>query len=93
MPLSLVEAMAAGCAVIGSDVPGIHELLHDGEDGRLVTAADPAALAAAIEALLREPEQAERLAQRGQAAALAHHSLALMTSRYDDLFDALVRGD
>lgn len=90
MPLSLVEGMAAGCAVIGSDVPGIHELLHNGVDGRLVTPADPAALAAAIADLLRHPDVAQRLAQAGRQTALTHHTLAGMTQTYDDLTDAVV---
>jgi glycosyltransferase involved in cell wall biosynthesis len=90
MPLSLVEAMAAGCAVVGSDVPGIHELLHDQMDGRLVAPGDPAALAQALAELLQDPEAAQRLAQAGRQTALTHHTLHLMTQGYDDLIEAVV---
>jgi glycosyltransferase involved in cell wall biosynthesis len=90
MPLSLVEAMAAGCAVVGSDVPGIHELLHDGTDGRLVHPGDPAALANVLRDLLQHPASAQRLAQAGRQTALRHHTLDLMTQGYDDLIDVVV---
>lgn len=92
MPLALVEAMAAGCAVVGSNVPGIRELLHDGIDGLLVEAGNPGALADALQRLLEGPDEAARLASAGRAAALAQRSLELMTRRYDDLFAELAEG-
>ena len=49
MPLALIEGMAAGCAVVGSAVPGVREVIRDGEDGRLVAANDPVALADALQ--------------------------------------------
>lgn len=86
MPLTLVEGMAAGCAVVGSAVPGVRELIEDGVTGRLVTAGDPAALAAVLAALLEQPAEAERLALNGRRRALAEHGLPLMQQRYEDLF-------
>ena len=89
MPLSLVEGMAAGCAVVGSDVTGVKEILEDGVDGRLVAHSDPAALAGALEELLRDPALAARLGAAARGTALERHSLELMTKRYEDLFVAL----
>lgn len=92
MPLSLVEAMAAGCAVVGSDVPGIRELIHDEVDGRLIQAGNPQALAQALQELLQDTAQASRLAANGRTKAFNEHSLTLMTSRYFRLFDQLIFG-
>jgi len=89
MPLSLVEGMAAGCAVLGTAVPGIQELIQDGVNGRLVPPQDPQAMADALEALLRAPEEAARLAAAGRRQALEQHSLALMQERYEDLLIGL----
>lgn len=86
MPLSLVEGMAAGCAVVGSAVPGVRELIVDGVDGRLVPENDPVALADALEQLLRKPEVAASMAHAARKAALERHSLELMNSRYEGLF-------
>lgn len=85
MPLVLLEGMAAGCAVIGSAVPGVRGLVRDGEDGLLVPHADPAALAAAIAGLLQDPARAAGLARRACARAHQDFSRALMNQRYEAL--------
>lgn len=89
MPLALLEGMAAGCAVVGSAVPGVREVLRDGEDGLLVPEGDPQALAAALERLLRHPGEAARMAANARRAALERHGRALMNQRYEALFLAL----
>lgn len=86
MPLSLVEGMAAGCAVVGSAVPGVRELIIDGVDGRLVPENDAVALADALEQLLRHPDAAARMAAAARDAAVERHSLELMNARYEALF-------
>jgi glycosyltransferase involved in cell wall biosynthesis len=91
MPLALVEGMAAGCAVVGSDVVGVRELIDDGRNGRLVAAGDAQALADALESLLRTPDTAAALARAARSDALARHSLALMTQRYEDLIAELAQ--
>lgn len=51
----LLEAMAAGRAVVASDIPGYRSVMTDGRQGRLVPPRDPAALAGAIGALVANP--------------------------------------
>ncbi|HEY1077577.1 MAG TPA: glycosyltransferase [Fontimonas sp.] len=91
MPLAIVEGMAAGCAVVGSDAPGVRELIEDGVNGRLAGQADPQKLAEVLEALLRAPEQAALLGRAARAAALERHSRELMNARYEALFLQLAR--
>jgi glycosyltransferase involved in cell wall biosynthesis len=93
MPLSLVEGMAAGCAVVASDVVGVRELIAHGRSGYLVAPANPRALADALEALLRNEAVAERLGRQAHADAHARHGRALMTQRYEALFEVLVGAD
>jgi glycosyltransferase involved in cell wall biosynthesis len=91
MPLSLVEGMAAGCAVVGSAVPGIAELIHDGVNGRLVPHGDARALADVLEELLRDSVRAAALARAARQDVLNHYTLEHMTAQYADLLQALPR--
>ncbi|HRO62615.1 glycosyltransferase [Thermomonas sp.] len=86
MPLALLEGMAAGCAVIGSAVPGVRDVFADGEEGLLVPESDPEALANALERLLRHPQDAARIAAKGRQAAFSRYGRALMNQRYEALF-------
>jgi len=90
MPLALIEGMAAGCAAVASAVSGVKEVLHDGVDGRLVPEGDAVALADVLERLLREPDEAARLAAAGRARAVAEFSRERMNRDYAALCRALV---
>ena len=89
MPLALIEGMAAGCAVVGSAVPGVREVIADGVDGRLVPEGDAEALANALEQLLRDPDGSARLAATARRVAMERHGRDLMNARYEALFTGL----
>jgi glycosyltransferase involved in cell wall biosynthesis len=93
MPLALLEGMAAGCAVVGSAVPGVREVIDDGIDGRLVPEGDAQALANVLEELLRNPEASARIAATARRVAIERHSRELMNARYEALFLELARND
>jgi glycosyltransferase involved in cell wall biosynthesis len=58
----LLQALACGTAVVATDCPhGARELLADGKGGRLVPMGNPAAMATAVLATLREPKQGDVL--------------------------------
>lgn len=92
MPLALLEGMAAGCAVIGSDVRGVRGLISDGENGRLVSAQDADALADAIAGLIRSPELAAQLGARARSTALALYNRERMVARYNEMVRSLAHG-
>jgi glycosyltransferase involved in cell wall biosynthesis len=68
-PLKLFEYLAAGRAIVASDLPAIREIVQHGEHAWLVPPGDEAALAAAIDHLVRHPDVAARLAERAFAHA------------------------
>jgi glycosyltransferase involved in cell wall biosynthesis len=93
LPYSLLEAMAAGCAVVASDIGGNRDLLVDGETGLLVPAGDPHALAEVLGGLLAGPDAAARRAQLGraaQAAAVARPTAAEMARETLALYRAVL---
>jgi glycosyltransferase involved in cell wall biosynthesis len=70
LPNVLLEALASGCAVIASDIPGIRNVIKDHEDGLLVRSGDIDSLSSAMIELFRDPALRERLggAARQRAA-------------------------
>jgi glycosyltransferase involved in cell wall biosynthesis len=64
-PKALLEAMACGIPVIGTRVPGIQELIHDGENG-LLCELDPESIRAAIQRALGDPDLRGRLGKNGR---------------------------
>jgi phosphatidylinositol alpha-mannosyltransferase len=65
----LLEAMAAGAAVVASDIDAFDRVLEHGQAGRLVATGDADALAAAVVQLIRAPEIASALADVGRHVA------------------------
>ncbi len=53
---SLLEAMSAGCCIVGSATPPVLEVIEDGVNGRLVDFFDPEALARCLVQALERPE-------------------------------------
>ncbi len=68
--MTLVEAMASGCPVVGSDVGGIPYVVRDGVDGLLVPPGDSRALSDGLAAVLSDPARASALGAAGREAAL-----------------------
>lgn len=69
LPISLLEAMAAGVPCVATSVGGVPEVIDNGNEGLLVPAGDPAALADALSTLLHAPDL--RDAMGGRAAHTA----------------------
>ena len=70
LPNVLLEAGALELAVVASKIAGVSELVEDGLNGRLVPPDDPAALAAALAALIRDPAARLRLGRAGRRRVL-----------------------
>jgi glycosyltransferase involved in cell wall biosynthesis len=74
LPNVLMEAAHQELACLATNLAAIPELIGEGETGLLVPAADPAALAAALERLIRDPALRRRLGTQARAAVLARFS-------------------
>lgn len=69
-PTALVEAGLAGCALIGTNLGGIRDIVQQGRTGVLVPPNDPLCLADAVIDFLQDPSKARRLGTRARARSL-----------------------
>ena len=90
MPVTLLEAMAAGLPVVATDVGGIASVVHDGITGTLVPAGDPRALACALNTYVMNGNLRRQHGEAGRARVAAQFSLSAMVSAYAALYDELL---
>ncbi len=89
MSNALLEYMAAGRAIVATDVGANAQLVRDGQHGLIVPAHDVIALADAIERLLSDPAGAIRLATGARRRAETEFSRAAMVRRFEEFYHAL----
>lgn len=89
LPNVLLEAMAMARPVVATEVGGASELIESGKDGVLVPAAQDAALAEAVLALLRNPAQAREMGARAQEKIRRQFTLERMIDDYETLYFGL----
>ena len=93
LPTVLIEAMAHGLPVVSCPVTGVPEIIEDGVTGLLAPSRDPVALAAAIGALINDPERAAAMGQTGRRRAESQFDLARNVGRIAGLFESVARRD
>lgn len=81
LPVSIVEALAAGLPVVSTRVTGIPEVVRHGENGLLVESGDARALAGAIESLMRDRALYDRLRANARASVLGRFDLRETSAR------------
>jgi glycosyltransferase involved in cell wall biosynthesis len=86
--VALLEAMAAGCAIVSTDCQGNDEIVRDGENALAVPVGDVDALAARLNHLLLHPEERRRLGAEAQRQARTY-SIERMVSAYASLYDSI----
>ncbi len=90
LPLSILEAMAAGKPVVATAIGGTDEVIVPDCTGLLVPPGDAPALATAIRTLLADPPLARRLARAGQARVATMFSAAQMVRQVTQVYDELL---
>ncbi len=92
LPVSVLEAMAAGIPIVGSDVRGIREVVRHGHTGLLFPSNDEASLARAIESLRADVRARRRLTEEAFSYVRLEHDLRPWIARYEDLFQRSFQG-
>jgi D-inositol-3-phosphate glycosyltransferase len=88
--LVALEAMACGRTVVASETGGLAFLVHDGENGFHVPAADPGALADKLEMILKDPDVRARIGENARIYAQGH-AWPLITERIVSLYSEVLR--
>jgi glycosyltransferase involved in cell wall biosynthesis len=85
-PLTFIEALAAGCPVVGTDVGGVAEFLEQGRFGKVTPPGDAAALAAAIIDTLQHPPDMPAI----RATIIERYGIERLARDLDTLYRALL---
>jgi len=89
--LALIEAMAAGTALVAADAGAVREIVTPGSDGLLVPPGDHEALAVALLALYDDREMRWRVARAGERTARERFDVGVMTRRIEAVYAEILR--
>lgn len=90
MPKALLEAAAAGCAVVTTDVTGCREAIEPGITGDLVPVRDSEALVKALLSLLKDEKRRQAYGTKGQDRAKAMFSIASVVSQTVQIYKGVL---
>ena len=90
MPKVLLEAAAAGRAVVTTDVPGCRDAIEPGVSGLLVPVRDAESLAQAIEQLLANTEQRKAMGLAGRKLAETEFDVRAVVDKHLTIYQRLL---
>jgi glycosyltransferase involved in cell wall biosynthesis len=88
--LVLIEAMAAGLAVISTNCDGVPEIVQDGKTGLLVPARDVESLVHAVERLLMHPDERKAFGSAGRKRVEILYDFERVVSQTEQLYERLI---
>jgi glycosyltransferase involved in cell wall biosynthesis len=91
LPKVLLEAAAAGRAIVTTDVPGCREVVRQGDNGLLVPPRDATALSNALEVLLKDTERCSQMGRRGRAIVEEQFSLERVVDQTMKVYEDILR--
>ncbi len=90
MPKALLEAAAAGCAVVTTDVAGCREAIVPGTTGDLVPVRDVDALVVALFSLIKDDSRRQAYGEHGRQRAMARFSVESVVQQTTDIYKELL---
>jgi glycosyltransferase involved in cell wall biosynthesis len=90
MPKALLEAAAAGCAVVTTDVTGCREAIEPGVTGDLVPVRNSEALAAVLLSLIKDEKRCQAYGAKGQERARTLFSVTSVVSQTVKIYKELL---
>jgi glycosyltransferase involved in cell wall biosynthesis len=90
-PVSLLEAMAAGLAVITTPVGGIPDIIEDGRNGLLIGSTEPEKIAEALERLLRDEEFRRMAGETNRREAWKKYEARQVALKIEEHYEAVAK--
>lgn len=91
LPMALLEASACGLPTVATDVPGVREVIEDGETGLLVPAMDIPALAWAMTTIMQTPPEERRvIGARARRNVAERFGLDSALDQWEELYGSLL---
>jgi glycosyltransferase involved in cell wall biosynthesis len=88
-PVSIVEAMAHGLAILSTKIPGVLDAVRDDIDGLLISPDDSRALAAGLERLIADSNERDRLGKSARQRYLDTFTVEKMCQRLIGIYDSI----
>jgi glycosyltransferase involved in cell wall biosynthesis len=89
IPKVLIEAASCGRPIVTTDIPGCREIVRNGENGILVPARNPSALASALSALIHNAQLRQRMGEKGRKMVLREFSEEIVIQQTLSLYNDL----
>jgi len=86
LPVSVLEAMASGLSVVGSDIEGVKDIISDQYNGLLVPSRSPKALASAISTLLNDRGLGKKMGKNARQSMIEKYSWDIITSKIEKVY-------
>ena len=86
---TLLQAMASGCAILGSATPPVEEYIEDGKHGRLAPLEDVEALTTIALEMINNPELCREYAREARLRAVEEYDIVSCTRRLCDFFEGI----
>ena len=90
-PVTIIEALAAGRAVVATNVGGVPDVVDECETGFLVRPGDTPAFAERLEILARDPERRGQMGREGRERMLSRYAVERLVDDVDALYRELLR--
>jgi len=89
-PVTLIEAMASGKAVVATSVGGVPDIVFDGQTGILVPSRDEEKFAKSIVNLLQDPSKRQDLGKHGREFAMDNYRKERLVANISKLYESLM---
>lgn len=91
LPVSAIEAMAAGCPVVATRVGGVAEVVEHEVTGLLVEPGNSGQLAEALQRLITQPDLCKQMGGKGRERAKQEFSVERMIERTERVYNELLK--